>query len=109
MDIDRTLKTPNGCSIKIKGTLGLKDGSFTGTVTVSGDKCPVQGQFVFTSATVPGKPGGNDLTMAFDTKDIAKLSKVTWSGNAKAAKMLNDQTINSELCKAIREDLKKAS
>jgi hypothetical protein len=57
---------------------------------------------------LPGKPGGKELTAALDTNDVAKLSKVTWSGNAKAAKMLNDKAVNSRLCTAIRADAKKA-
>jgi hypothetical protein len=44
---DYTLTTPGGCKIVINGELSLVNGTFTGTVKVSGNSCPINGEFEF--------------------------------------------------------------
>ncbi len=104
---DYTLTTPGGCKIVVNGDLGIVAGTFTGTVTISGKSCPITGTFEFKSATAPSYPIGHDLTMSFDKKDIAEVSKITWSGNSEVAKLLNEETVNRELCGFIRTNINK--
>jgi|tagenome__1003787_1003787.scaffolds.fasta_scaffold17861458_1 hypothetical protein len=105
MKIDLTLTTPGGCTIKIKGDYDIfadKNGAhgFTGGIDLSGT-CPIKnGHYDIKSATVPGHRG---LTATLDTEDPAKMSKMTWHGHTEVAKILNEPTVNGELCSFVRK------
>ena len=78
--VHTTLTDRNGCTVEIDGEVEYSiipprfDG-FSGTVTVGGGASCPRGALSFRTRGVHGLGG---LSVAFDNKDISKISKITW-------------------------------
>lgn len=96
--IDVTITSTGGCSVHIVGTVTYSllppsiDG-FSGTVTITGPSSCPNGTMNFDKASTK-------LNMSFDSQDVKKVTKITWSGTETSySSVLNDSKVNSELVK----------
>ena|SRR5438552_12101053 len=111
MNIDISIVTSGGCIVEVNGEVSVSFqtsndgltkvvyGGFKGTVSISGGSgCPN-----VTATFKSGRaPTGKELSVSVDSRNISKLSKMTWRGNTRAIRILNESTVNEKLCRAIK-------
>jgi hypothetical protein len=112
-EININLVSAEGCKINIKGKItltwtitgGYEFSGFSGSISETGGPKCLNGTMTFSSRppSSGASPRSNRLHVSVDKTDVAKMSKLAWTGaDNSAVAALNASNTNNTLCAVIR-------